>query len=174
MTLLSNIPVTHPLSLFFAPIEAFNKQVKFGFGLILETTCETSRERIYLGQRQQMIEWLMKLLPPRGVSEKDTKRKSWTWTDFDLVNRMFYRKLDKTHQQRKVFTEPEIWNTIIGIHNLLGNVGQDPTAKAICTTYYGATREEVIFLIKLCEICYPNANSKCKRPLKLIISTAIF
>ncbi len=76
MTLLSNISVTHPLSLSFAPIEAFNEQVKIAFSLMLETTCETSRERIYLGQCQQMIEWLMKLLPPRGVSEKDTKRKS--------------------------------------------------------------------------------------------------
>ena len=87
---------------------------------------------------------------------------------------MLYRKPDKTYQQRKVLAEPEIWDAIIGIHNSLGHAGQDPTAKAIHTTYYGATREEVIFLIKLCEICHRKAHSKSKGPLKPIISTAIF
>ena len=42
----------------FAPIETFNEQAKIGFGLMLENTLETSRERISLGQRQQMIGWL--------------------------------------------------------------------------------------------------------------------
>ena len=87
---------------------------------------------------------------------------------------MLYRKLDKTNQQRKVLADPEIWNAILCIQNSLGHAGQDLTAKAIHTTYYGATREEVIFLIKLCEICHRKAYSKSKGPLKPIISTAIF
>ena len=63
---------------------------------------------------------------------------------------MLYQKPDKTHQKQKVLEEPDIQNAIIDIHNSLGHSGQDPTAKAIYTTYYGATQEEVIFLIKLC------------------------
>ena len=141
---------------------------------MLENTRETSRERVTLGRRQQMIGWLAELLPQRGGSEKDAKRRSWTRTNFDLVIRVLYRKPDKTHQQRKVLAEPEIWDAIIGIHNSLGHAGQDPTAKAVHNTYYGATREEVIFLIKLCEICHRKAHSKSKGPLKPIISTAIF
>ncbi len=174
MALPSNISVTNLPSLSLAPIEAFKKQVKIAFGLMLETSCETSRERISLRKLQQMIGWLMELLPQRGVSEKDAKRKSWTRTNFDLVNRVLYQKLDKTHQKQKVFAALEIWDAIIGIHNSLGHTGQYLTAKAILTTYYEATREGVIFLIKLCEICHQKANSKSKRPLKPIISTAIF
>ncbi len=136
MALLSNMPVINFPSLSFAPIESFNEQAKIAFGLMLETICETSREPISLGQRQQMIGWLMELLPQRGVSEKYAKRRLCTQTHFDLVNRVFYRKLDKTHQQRKVFAEPEIWDAIIGIHNALGYEGQDLTAKAIHTIYY--------------------------------------
>ena len=62
MALPSNIPVTNPPSLSVAPIEVFNEQAKIPFGLMLETTYETSREQISLGQRQQMIGWLMELL----------------------------------------------------------------------------------------------------------------
>ena len=114
MALLSNIPVTNLLSLSFVPIEAFNGQAEIVFGLMLETNRETSRKRISLRQRQQIIGWLMELLPQRGVSEKNPKCRSWTWTHFDLVNRMLYRKPSK---------EPEIWDAIICIHNSLNNAG---------------------------------------------------
>ncbi len=57
---------------------------------MLETTRKTSREQISWGQRQQMIGWLMELLPQRGVSEKDAKHRSWTRTNFDLVSRVLY------------------------------------------------------------------------------------
>ena len=96
----------------------------------------------------------MELLPQRGVSEKDAQRRSWTWTNFDLVNRVLYRKSDKTHQQRKIVAELDIWDAIISIHNSLDHTGKDSTAKAIHTTYHRVTREEVIFLIELCEICH--------------------
>lgn len=54
MALLSNIPVRNlPFSslvsipsLSLAPTEAFNKQAKIGFGMMLENTRETSQERI--------------------------------------------------------------------------------------------------------------------------------
>lgn len=98
-----------------------------------------------------MIGWLTELLPQQGFSEKDAKRRSWIRTNFDLAVRVLYQKPDKTHQQRKVLAEPEIWDAIIGIHNSLGHAGQDPTAKAFHSAYYGATREEVILLIKLCD-----------------------
>ena len=40
--------------------------------------------------------------------------------------------------------------------------------------YYGIARDEVFFLIKLCEICHRKAASKSKGPLKPIISTRLF
>ena len=66
---------------------------------MLENTRKTGRERISLGQYQQMIGWLTELFPQQGVSEKDAKHRSWTRTNFDLVNCVLYRKPDKTHQQ---------------------------------------------------------------------------
>ena len=52
MALLSNIPVANSPSLSFVSIKALNEQAKIAFDLMLETTCETSREQISLRKRQ--------------------------------------------------------------------------------------------------------------------------
>lgn len=110
-----------------------------------------------------------------GLTEKEAKRRSWTRTNFIVRNRKLYRLADRTHPElREVIPEPQIWDIIIQNHNSLGHAGQDPTAKAINRAYYGITRDEVIFLIKLCEICHRKAPSKSKDPLKNIISTEVF
>lgn len=41
---------------------------------------------------------------------------------------------------------------MIDIHNLLSNVNQDSTAKAVNITYYRVAQNKVMFLIKLYEI----------------------
>ena len=41
-------------------------------------------------------------------------------------------------------------------------------------SYYGMICEEVVFLVKLCEICHRKAYSKSKEPLVPIISTKLF
>ncbi len=83
-------------------------------------------------------------------------------------------KSDKTHEAREVIAEPEILDAIIATHNSLGHAGQDVTAKNVGQSYYGVSREEVVFLVKLCEICHRKAHSKSKGPLVPIISTKLF
>ena len=73
-----------------------------------------------------------------------------------------------------MITENQIWDTVIAVHNNGGHIGQEVTAKKISIQYYGVTREEVLFLVKLCEIYYRQAASKSKGPLKSIISTHLF
>lgn len=70
--------------------------------------------------------------------------------------------------------EPEIFNAIVIIHNSIGHAGQNATAKNVSQTYYGVTGEEIVSLIKLCEICHRKAPSKSKGPLKPIILTKLF
>lgn len=84
-------------------------------------------------------------------------------------------KPDKSHSEaREVLAEPEIFDAIVTIHNSIGHASQDATAKNISKTYYGVTCEEIVFLIKLCEICHRKAPSKSKGPMKPIISTKLF
>lgn len=44
-----------PPSSFFPPVEAFNEQATIAFGLMIESTCKSSQERVRLEQRQQKI-----------------------------------------------------------------------------------------------------------------------
>lgn len=63
---------------------------------------------------------------------------------------------------------------IIEIDNELGHQGQDPISKGIGRDCYGVSRDENLFLIKLCEICRRRAESKSKDPLIPFVSSKIF
>ena len=56
----------------------------------------------------------------------------------------------------------------------MGHTGQEATAKTVLLKYYNISRAEVLFLIKLYEICHRKAASKSKGPLKPIISIKLF
>ncbi len=141
---------------------------------MLEESRNSSRECVSLAKQQQMIDWIMKIVQQRGLVEKDAKRQSWTKAHFFYQNRQLWRNPDKSHEAREVLAETEILDAIIATHNSLGHAGQDVTAKNIGQSYYGVSREEVVFLVKLCEIYYRKAHSKFKGPLVPLISTKLF
>ncbi len=150
-------------------VELFNLETRHAFGLMLEGSRNSSRKRISLAERQQMIDWVTETVQQRGA-----KRRSWTKAHFFYKNRKLWRNPDKTHEAREVIAEPEILDAIIATHNSLGHAGQDTTAKNVGQSYYGVSRKEVVFLVKFCEICHRKAHSKSKGPLVPIISTKLF
>lgn len=79
-----------------------------------------------------------------------------------------------THEAREVLVEAEILDAIIATHNSIEHAGQDATAKNVGQSHYCVSRKEVVFLVKLCEICHRKAHSKSKGPLVSIISTKLF
>ena len=129
----------------FPPIETFNSDAKTQFGLMLEATKTSSRERITITERQQMIDWLLETVPSRGLGDKEAKRRSWTKQHFFLRDNILWRKSNEFHDERKVLAEPELWDKIIEVHNSHGHAGQDPTSKAIGRDYYDVFRDEVFF-----------------------------
>ena len=154
--------------------EPFNLETRLAFGLMLEGSRNSSRERVSLAERQQMIDWVTETVQQRGLLVKDAKRRSWTKAYFFCQNRKLWQNPDKTHEAWEVIAEPEILDAIIATHNSLGHAGQDTTAQNVSQFYYGVSREEVVFFIKLCEICHKKAHSKSKGPLVPIISTKLF
>ena len=123
-----------------------------------------------------MINWFRKKVLSHAVlTEKDAKRRSWTWANFVVRDCKQYRNADRTYPEvRDVLPKPQIWNIFVRNHNSLGHVGQDPTAKPINRIYYRITRGEVIFFIKLCEIYHRKALTKSKNSLKNIIYIEVF
>ena len=155
-------------------VQPFNFETRLAFGLMLEGSRNSSRERVSLAERQQMIDWITETVQQRGLVEKDAKRRSWTKAHFFYQNRKLWRNPDKSHEAREVLAETEILDAIIATHNSLGYAGQDATAENVGQSYYCVSREEVVFLVKLCEICHRKAHSKSKRPLVPIISAKLF
>ena len=155
-------------------VQPFNFETRLAFGLMLEGSRNSSRERVSLAERQQMIDWITETVQQRGLVEKDAKRRSWTKAHFFYQNRKLWQNPDKSHEAREVLAETEILDAIIATHNSLGHADQDATAKNVGQSYYGVSREEVVFLVKLCEICHKKAQSKSKEPLVPIISTKLF
>lgn len=141
---------------------------------MLEGSRNSNRERVSLAERQQMIDWITETVQQRGLVEKESRRKSWTKTHFFYQKRKLWRNPDKFQEAREVLAEPEILDAIFATHNSIGHAGQDATAKDVGQSYYGVSREEVIFRIKLCKICHRKTYSKSKGPLVPIISTKLF
>lgn len=155
-------------------VQPFNLETRLAFGLMLEGSRTSSRERVSLAERQKMIDWITETVQQRGLIEKESKRRSWTKAHFFHQNRKLWRNPDKSHEAREVLAEPEILDAIIATHNSIGHAGQDATAKNAGQSYYGVSREGVIFLVKLCESCHRKAHSKSKGPLVPIISINLF
>lgn len=93
---------------------------------------------------------------------------------FSIKTASYGKIVTKSHKAQEVLAEPKILDVIIATHNSIGHPGQDATAKNVSQSYYGVSRKEVIFLVKLCEICHRKAHSKSKGPLVPIISTKLF
>ncbi len=155
-------------------VQLFNFKTRLAFGLMLEGSRNSSRERVSLAERQQMIEWITETVQQKGLVEKDAKQRSWTKAHFFYQNRKLWRNPDKSHEAREVLTETKILDAIIATHNSLRHAGQDAAAKNAGQSYYDVSREEIVILVKLCEICHRKAYSKFKRSLVLIISTKLF
>lgn len=55
-------------------VEPLNLETRLAFGLMLEGSRNSSRERVSLAERQQMIDWVTETVQQRGLLEKDGKR----------------------------------------------------------------------------------------------------
>ena len=76
--------------------------------------------------------------------------------------------------ERVVVVKEDIFRVIEQEHLLEKHASQNMTWKAIKNTYYGISRDEVIFVVKQCEICHKKAANQSRGPLTPIISIELF
>ena len=156
-------------------IESFNVAVKTIFELMLDAHKDITKKRTFLREKQQMIQWLIEINFFKKLFVFQVKRRFWVRANFEFDVEKLYRNRDKTHQQRrKMMIENELWNFVCTTHNSLEHVEQNSTFKEINMNYYEINRNEVIFLIKLCEICQRKHHSRFKDSLIFIVSIKMF
>ena len=164
-----------PTSSSLAQVEPFNSGAHEAFTLYLENRRPMARERVTASEKLEFISWLTERWPDKNLSEKQKKKRLWVKEGFLVENGKLYRHTTKRFEDpREVITEEKIWDTVVTVHNNLGHAGQEITSKRILQQYYGIARVEIIFLLKLCEICHRKASSKSKGPLKSIITKRLF
>ena len=66
------------------------------FCLILAGSRTSSRERLSLAERQQMIDWMTDTGQQRGLTEKEAKQNSWTEANFHSRDQKLLRNPDKS------------------------------------------------------------------------------
>jgi hypothetical protein len=102
----------------------------------------------------------------------DSNLKHRAHTEFQLVNRQLFRNPDKTHKHpRYVCPESEAFDTIVNMHLQLLHAGRDKVWAGIQEMYYGISRQEVTFVLKLCKNYALNRPATTKAPLVPIISS---
>ena len=158
----SSVPQTLP----------FNNETWVAFGLMLERSRASSRERLLLARRQQVLGWVAGAGPRKGLPTKKLSGnlglRPISIIEIESFGEILINLIPKLEKFRQ---SPKFFDAIVTIYNSIGHTGQDATAKNVSQTYYGVTRGEIVLLIKLCEICHWKAPSKSKGPLKPIIST---
>jgi hypothetical protein len=108
-------------------------------------------------------------LKPENPTDSNLKHRALI--EFQLINNQLYRLPDKTHKEpRYVVPESEAFDIIVNEHLQLLHAGRDKVLAAIQQKYYGISRLEVAFILKLCKNCALNRPAATKAPLVPIVS----
>lgn len=60
----------------FSQIIPFNNETRGAFGLMLEGSRASNRERLSIAERQQILDWISETRPRKTLTDKEAKRKS--------------------------------------------------------------------------------------------------
>jgi hypothetical protein len=153
-----------------ASINPFPNEVRIAFQSYIQGPDYVNRERIpYEKWNRMHLHLDTPDLKPENPT--DSRLKHRAQMEFQLVNNKLFRRPDsKFLNPRYTVPESEAFDTIANEHLQLLHTGYIKTWAAIQQKYYGITRQEVAFVIKLCKNCALNRPAATKAPLVPIIS----
>jgi hypothetical protein len=156
-----------------AAINPFPNDVRTAFDSYIKSPqySRRNRERIPYAKWCQMRIFLTDLtLKPHNPTESNLRHR--TLTNFHLIDEKLYRNPDIAHKEpRYVALESEALDLIISEHLQLLHAGRDKVWASVQQKYYGISRQEVAFVLKLCKNCVLNRPATTKAPLVPIISS---
>ena len=152
-------------------INPFPNDVRAAFDSYIKSPQYCNRERVPYAKWCQMRIFLtdstFKLQNPIESSLRHR-----TLTSFHLIDEKLYRNPNTAHKEpRYVVLESEALDLIISEHLQLLYTGRDKVWASIQQKYYGISRQEVAFVLKLCKNCILNRPATTKAPLVPIISS---
>ncbi|KFZ11413.1 hypothetical protein V501_04793 [Pseudogymnoascus sp. VKM F-4519 (FW-2642)] len=151
-------------------ITSFPEDVRTAFYAYIHGLDYVNRERIPYEKWRKMKFFLEDpTLKPNGAIESSLKHRALH--NYQLIDSKLYRNPTSIYQEpRYVVLESEVLDLIISEHLRLQHAGRDKVWSYIQRTYYGISRQDVIFILKLCKSCALNRPSTTKAPLVPITS----
>lgn len=151
----------------------FSHRAKTTWYALLEEN--ETRERTSAGEKYQFIRWCTESTMEKGLTEAAAKKRSWAKATFHVDGDRLFRNPNKSYpNRREVISLPELFDTVTEVHNSLGHVGQDATAKHVLDQYFGISKREIIELVRHCAICNAKHQSESKGPLINIVTERLF
>lgn len=151
-------------------INPFPNDTRLAFQSYIQDPDYINRERIpYTKWRQMHIFIDDPALKPANPAESNLKYRATT--EFHLTHNKLYKNSDSRFQEpRYIVPESKAFDIIVNTHLQLLHAGRDKVWSAVQKSYYGISRQEVIYTIKLCKNCALNRPATTKAPLVPIIT----
>ena len=134
-----------------AAINPFPNDVRAAFNSYIKSPQYCNREWIPYVKWCQMRTFLTdSTLKPQNPTESSLRHR--TLTSFYLIDEKLYRNPNTAYKEpRYVVLESEALDLIISEHLQLLHAGRDKVWASIQQKYYGISRQEVAFVLKLCK-----------------------
>lgn len=95
----------------------------------------------------------------KAIGPAHRKVKSRCTEEYLIQDEILFRRppvKKPAEQLRRVVSEDEAFNVIVEAHTSLLHAGKNKTFSEVNDRYYGITREEVAFLLRMCRTCVSN------------------
>ncbi|KIN08866.1 hypothetical protein OIDMADRAFT_48707 [Oidiodendron maius Zn] len=159
-----------PVTAVIASINPFPNDVRIAFQSYVQGPGYINRERVPY-EKWNRIHVHLDTPDLKPDNATDSRLKYRAHTEFQLVNNKLFRRPDSMFLNlRYTVPESEVFDTIANEHLQLLHAGQIKTWAAVQQKYYGISRQEVTFVLKLCKNCALDRPAATKAPLVLIIS----
>ena len=150
-------------------INPFPNDVRTAYQAYIQSPQYSNRERIEYSKWRQLHFFIDDpTLKPTTPTESRLKHRALT--EFELVNNKLYKRANSKHLARYIVPESEAFDVIINEHLQLLHAGRDKVWAAVQHKYYGITRQDVTFILKLCKNCALNRPAATKAPLVPIVT----
>ena len=146
-----------PLPDIAAAVPAFSTNARQAFDTFLEGY--SSRYRIPRQKRSNIVSWFVDThRTPINQFEHSQHYHTMQTFQYDTDHDTLWALPCTGHSSERVVVVKEDIFRVIEQEHLLGkHIGQDITWEAVKNTYYGISQDEVIFVVKQCEICHRKA-----------------
>lgn len=163
----------HDATVALSYVPSFTSETHERFRAYLNSNPST--RRIDSSERLDIIAWLRDE-DRRPSSQKDQSRRNYVRKTFacNKSDGMLRTQMKGSDQLEKIVVlQDDIIGVVQDIHEEINHAGWDATWSTLSSRYHGILRNDVIFLLRECQVCKHDPRKRQKNPTNLFDEGAI-